>query len=160
MADTIQKIVTNKKTQKKDFIFAVGKRKESVARVRLYEHMKDGLVWGTTPIKKGDILVNEKLITQFFPSEVQKHLYTEPLRVTNAHQKNYAITIKVEGGGPAGQLQAVISGLANVLQKVDKQKNRPILKKKGFLTRDSRIRQRRKVGTGGKSRREKQSPKR
>jgi len=160
MADIDQKPVTNKKTQKRDYAFAVGKRKESVARVRLYEHVKEGLMWTNTPVKKGEILVNEKPIAQYFPSEVERHLYTEPLRITNAHQKNYTMTIKVLGGGHAGQLQAVIAGISNVLQKVDRQKNRPILKKKGFLTRDARIRQRRKVGTGGKSRREKQSPKR
>lgn len=158
MADTIT--TKNNKKQKKDYIFAVGKRKEAVARVRLFEHIKDGAVWGELPIKKGEILVNGKPIADYFSSEVERHLYTEPLRITNAYQKNYAFTIKVAGGGPASQLEAVIAGISNALIRVDTEKYRPILKKKGFLTRDPRTRQRRKVGMGGKSRREKQSPKR
>lgn len=160
MADQEQKTTSNKKTKPLDYTFAVGRRKEAVARVRIYEKVKDGLMWGDTPVKRGDILVNAKPITEYFSGDVAKHLYAEPLRITNAHQQNYAFTIKVEGGGPSGQLQAAIAGIANALNKLDREKYRPVLKKKGFLTRDSRIRQRRKVGTGGKSRRQKQSPKR
>lgn len=160
MAEKIPQPVNIKKSVKKDYIAAHGKRKEAIARVRLYQHVKDDLVWGNIPVKKGEMLVNEKLITEYFPSVVERHLYTEPLRITNAHQNNYAFTIKVVGGGPAGQLDAVIAGIANALQKLDPEKYRPILKSKGFLTRDSRIRQRRNIGTGGKARRQKQSPKR
>jgi small subunit ribosomal protein S9 len=160
MADVEPKVSTNKKHQKTDYIFAVGRRKSAVARVRLHEKVKDGLVWGEHTVKKGDILVNAKPVAEYFSSEVERHLYTEPLRATNAHQKNYTFTIKVDGGGPAGQLQAVIAGIARALNKLDPEEYRPILKKKGMLTRDPRVRQRRKVGTGGKSRRQKQSPKR
>jgi len=150
----------NNKNAKRSYVFATGKRKEAVARVRLYEHVKDGLMWGNEPVKKGEILVNEKPIAQYFSDQTHRHLYTEPLRITNAHQKNYAFTIKVAGGGPAGQLAAVIAGIANVLDELDGEKYRPILKKKGLLSRDMRVRQRRKVGMGGKSRRKLQSPKR
>lgn len=150
----------NSKNVKRDYVAAVGRRKEAVARVRLYASVKADLKWGEEPIKKGEILVNEKPIANYFPSEIQRKLYTEPLRLTNTHQQNYAITIRVTGGGMSGQLDAVIAGLSNALNKADREKHRPILKKKGLLTRDSRIRQRRKVGTGGKSRRKKQSPKR
>lgn len=160
MADQTPVQKKSSKNTKKDYVFAVGKRKEAVARVRLYEHVKDGLMWAERPVKKGDILVNQKPIAEYFSSETERFLYTEPLRVTNAHQKNYALTVKVVGGGPAGQLQAVIAGIANVLQTLDPEKYRPILKKKGFLTRDARVRERRAVGTGGKARRAKQSPKR
>lgn len=160
MAEEKNKKIISKKVQKKEYVFATGRRKESVARVRVYEHVRDGLSWGTVDVKKGEVLVNGMPITQYFPSEVQRHLYTEPLRITNAHQNNYAITIKVVGGGPAGQLTAVIAGISNALQKIDSDKYRPILKKKGFLTRDARVRQRRNIGTGGKARRQKQSPKR
>ena len=149
-----------KKQVKRDYIFATGKRKNAVARVRLYESVKAGLAWGETPVKKGEILVNAKPIAEYFSSEVERHLYTEPLRITNAHQKNYAFTIKVDGGGHSGQLQALVAGIANALNEVDREKFRPVLKKKGFLTRDARIRERRTVGTGGKARRAKQSPKR
>ena len=159
MAEEVKEIKRNK-TQKKDYTFAVGRRKESVARVRLYQKVKEELVWADHSVKKGDIFVNEKPIAEYFSGDVSRHLYTEPLRITNAHQQGYAFTIKVAGGGPSGQLQAVVAGISNALIKVDSEKNRGILKKKGFLTRDSRIRERRVVGMGGKSRRKKQSPKR
>lgn len=159
MAEEVQVKKLNKNS-KKDYIFATGRRKDAVARVRLYEKVKDGTVWGDKDIKKGDIFVNEKPIAEYFSGDVSRHRYTEPLRVTNAHQQNFSFTIKVAGGGPSGQLQAVIAGIANALNKLDKEKYRPILKKKGFLTRDDRVRERRVVGMGGKSRRKKQSPKR
>jgi small subunit ribosomal protein S9 len=157
-----EEIVLTKKNKnaKKDYIFAVGRRKSSVARVRLYQAVKADLVWGEIPVKKGELVVNQKPIAQYFSGEVSRRFYTEPLRITNAHQQNFAFTIKVAGGGPAGQLQAVVAGIAKALTDLDPEKYRPALKKKGFLTRDSRIRERRVVGMGGKSRRKKQSPKR
>jgi small subunit ribosomal protein S9 len=160
MVEEVQQVKKNNKYSKKEYVSAVGRRKEAVARARLYAHVKADLKWGEEPIKKGEILVNGKPIAQYFPSEVERRLYTEPLRLTNTHQNNYAITIRVSGGGHGGQLDAVIAAIANALNKADREKHRPILKKKGLLTRDARIRQRRKVGTGGKSRRKKQSPKR
>ncbi len=160
MAEEARQVKKNNKNSKKEYVAAVGRRKEAVARVRVYEHVKADAKWDQEPIKKGEILVNGKPIAQYFPSEIERKLYTEPLRLTNTHQNNYAITIRVTGGGRSGQLDAVIAALANALNKIDREKHRPILKKKGFLTRDARIRQRRKVGTGGKSRRKKQSPKR
>ena len=156
MADVTKKT----KPTKKEYIYATGRRKEATARVRLYENVPADLLWGNVEIKKGEMYVNEMPIAQYFSSESERHLYTEPLRITNAHQKNFAFTVKVTGGGHAGQLDALIAGISNALNKLDREKFRPVLKKKGFLTRDARIRQRRKVGTGGKSRRAKQSPKR
>ena len=161
MADNNQEQVkVTKKSQKRDYVSAVGRRKSAVARARLYEHVKADLMFGKTAVKKGEILVNEALIAEYFPSEIERKLYTEPMRITNTHQLNYAITIRVTGGGKSGQLDAVIASISNVLNKLDRDKHRAVLKKNGFLTRDSRIRQRRKVGTGGKSRRKLQSPKR
>lgn len=151
--------VVNNKKEKKDFIFGVGRRREAVARVRLYSHLKDGMTWKEISVKKGDILVNQKPIAEYFSGETARFAYTEPLRVANAQNK-YTITIRVVGGGPAGQLQAVVHGLANALSKADPENYRPVLKQKGFLTRDARVRERRKVGMGGKSRRKLQSPKR
>lgn len=149
----------NKREHKKDYIFAVGRRKQSVARVRLYSEVKPDAVWKDMAMKKGELLVNQKPISDYFPSDVMRRLYSEPLRVVNAQNK-YAFTIQVTGGGYSGQLDAVIAGIANALSKFDPAQFRPILKKKGFLTRDDRVRERRKVGTGGKARRRKQSPKR
>ena len=145
----VKKVKTKKTTKsKKDkFIYAVGRRKEATARVRLY------------PDKKGDIVVNEKPITEYFPGEALSGIYLTPLRTCNVIGK-YLITIKVQGSGKMGQLGAVMHGMSRVLVKLNEKQYRPILKKKGLLTRDSRVKERRKVGTGGKARRGKQSPKR
>jgi small subunit ribosomal protein S9 len=148
----------NTKSQKQDYIFAVGRRREAVARVRLYTDVKPDAKWGDLPIKKGELFVNEKPITEYFGGDVNRRIYSEPLRVVNA-QNRYAITIRVVGGGPAGQLDAAVLGIARALSEMDAE-NRKTLKAKGFLTRDARIRERRKVGKGGKARRTKQSPKR
>jgi len=163
MADIVQPTETKNakqaKSQKRDYIFAVGRRKAAVARVRLYEHVKDGLLWGENAIKKGDILVNNLPISQYFSTTVMKHMYIEPLRVTNT-QNRYTFTIQVAGGGKLGQLEAAVGGIAQALVLLDPQKYKEILRNKGFLTVDSRVRERRTVGTGGKARRKKQSPKR
>lgn len=151
--------VKNNKNTKKDYIFAVGRRREAVARVRLYPTIKSGVTWDAVEIKKGDILVNQKPIADYFSGEVNRYRYTEPLRVANAQNK-FTFTIRVEGGGSSGQLDAVIHGISRALAAVDADAYRKLLKEKGFLTRDSRVRQRRMVGMGGKSRRKLQSPKR
>ena len=142
---------------KKDFISAVGKRKESVARVRLYQSITNLLVLGEK-VKKGDIYINNKKIESYFSGDLAKAHYLEPLKITNSLDK-YVLTFRVSGGGQSGQLDAVIHAISRVLSLVDS-KNRPILKKKGLLTRDARVRERRKVGMGGKARRKRQSPKR
>lgn len=151
-----KKISTEPKesTQKKskEFIYAVGKRKEAVARIKLYP-IGDG------ELKKGDIIVNGKKIEEYFPHQIQKAKYLEPLYSTNVIGK-YTLTVKVSGGGTSSQLDALILGISRALAKFDSEKYRPILRKKGFLTRDARVRERRKIGMGGKSRRKRQSPKR
>lgn len=157
--DKKAKIEQPSSSKKKDYVFAVGRRKESVARVRIYKAVKDDLMWDSVQIKKGDILVNKLPISKYFGTETMRHLYTEPLRVANAQNK-YTITIQVAGGGKAGQLVAATHGMARALSEIDPENHRPALKKQGFLVRDSRARQRRMVGTGGKARRAKQSPKR
>lgn len=149
----------SKKNGEKPYIYAVGRRREAVARVRLYSDIKTGVVLGDNIVKKGEIYVNGKPIEKIYTSRVDQVMYQEPLKVTNALSR-YAITIKVAGGGMSGQLNAIIFALSRALEKVNKEEFRPILKKRGFLTRDARVRQRRKVGTGGKARRKKQSPKR
>lgn len=152
MADAV------KKQAKKDYIYQTGKRREAVARVRLYQTIKAGFEVAGQSAKKGGIFVNNKKAEEYFSSAVAKASLTEPLRITNTDGK-YLFTIRVVGGGPNGQLDAVIHGISRALASID-EKNRQILKKKGFLTRDARVRERRKVGTGGKARRKKQSPKR
>lgn len=146
----------------KDFKYyeAVGRRKESTARVRLYAISKGSVVTlKGFKLKQGDIVVNNKPIRSIFASKVDELKYLRPLELTQT-KDHFGISIRVQGGGRNGQLDAVIHGLARALEKADHDKYRPILKKEGLLTRDPRIKERRKVGTGGKARRQKQSPKR
>ena len=89
---------------------------------------------------------------------LQSQVFEKPLKITNSLGK-YGVTAKIEGGGQTGQLDAFVHALSRALSSIDV-KNRQILKKAGLLTRDARVRERRKVGMGGKARRVKQSPKR
>ena len=156
MADIIQE-KTNIKADKtnKDFIIAVGRRKEAVAGVRLFDKKT---VWDEKEVDKGEIVVNGKKAEDYF-GKASETFYKEPLNITNTIDK-FAITVKVRGGGKVGQMEAMVLGIARALSDYNREKFRPILKQHEFLTRDSRARQRRKVGMGGKSRRRKQSPKR
>ena len=134
------------KTKKINFTYAKGRRKEASARVRL---MKG----------KGEMLVNDKPFEKYFPGITGKLLLERLFKAIDAKDKFYA-TIKVKGGGKVGQLDAVIHALAKAFAALDKEKYKLPLKKIGVLTRDAREKERRKVGTGGKARRKKQSPKR
>ncbi len=138
---------------------AVGRRKVASARVRLYVVKETSVTIGGTAVEKGAIIVNGKSAETYFPGEVQKKMFQEPFRTTNTMGR-FAVSVKVIGGGPSGQLGAVVHGISRALEKVDKEKFRPILKKRGFMTRDPRAKQRRKAGFAGKSRARKQSPKR
>lgn len=144
---------------KRDYTYAVGRRKESSARVRLYSSVKEDQKWNDQMVSKDQMLVNGMPVEKYFPGPLNKAKYQLPLVLTNTLGK-YAVTVKVEGGGKAGQLDALILGLSRALSLVNREKNRPVLKSKGLLKVDARVRERRKVGTGGKARRKKQSPKR
>ncbi len=139
-----------------NYKFSVGRRKEAVARLRLYVNSLPEVTG--EDVKKGDIFVNGKRIEKYFIGATAKATYEEPFRITNTLGK-YTLTIKVVGGGPKGQMEAFIHAVSRALSSLD-EKNKQILKKKGFLTRDARVRERRKVGMGGKARRKRQSPKR
>lgn len=138
---------------------AVGRRKVASARVRLYVVHEESVVINGASLSKGSMVVNGKPVEQYFPGETWKKMYIEPFRTTNTVSR-FAVSVKVVGGGLSGQLAAVIHGISRALEKVDKEKFRPILKKRGFLTRDPRAKQRRKAGFAGKARARKQSPKR
>lgn len=143
------------KAIKKDYIFAIGRRKSSTATVRLYK--SDVAVAGIT-IHRGEIVVNNKTALEYFGKD-KELIYKEPLNITNTGDK-FAVSVRVSGGGKMGQLGAAVLGIARALDKFDREKFHTTLKKKGMLTRDPRVRERRKVGMGGKARRKKQSPKR
>ena len=149
-----------KKTKNLKYFEAIGRRKEAVAKVRLFVtgKAKNVSINGIT-IKVGEIFVNKKPIDKYFPSLAEQTQFLHPLKLTSSEDR-FPISIMVAGGGKIGQLEAVIHGLSRALEKIDKETYRPILKKYGLLTRDPRAKERRKVGTGGKARREKQSPKR
>ncbi|MBI4058416.1 30S ribosomal protein S9 [Candidatus Gottesmanbacteria bacterium] len=142
------------------YYYALGRRKEASARVRLYTPANEPtLTISGKTYEKGQIVVNDRLVEQYFPGEVAKRYYMEPFRTTNSIGR-FITTVKVDGGGLHGQLEAVVHGIARALTSIDSEKFRPALKKHGFLTRDPRAKQRRKAGFAGKARKKKQSPKR
>ena len=156
--DSKQPVKTETKKSGRTYYEAVGRRKEATCRVRLYIGEGEVTFKGVA-VSKGNIFVNGRTSEHYFPGEVSKKIYLEPFRTTNTIGR-FATTVTVEGGGLNGQLEAMIHGLSRALIKVDPEKFRPILKKRGFLTRDPRAKQRRKAGFAGKARARKQSPKR
>ncbi|KKQ38335.1 MAG: 30S ribosomal protein S9 [Candidatus Roizmanbacteria bacterium GW2011_GWA2_37_7] len=143
-----------------EYYQAVGRRKESTARVRLYivsKRDKTVDVRGSA-IKQGSIIINGKLADDYFPRSAEKTLLAKPFVLTE-NVDRFVVSILVKGGGKSGQLEATVHGIARALCLVDA-KHRTTLRKEGLLTRDPRVRERRKVGMGGKARRKKQSPKR
>ena len=135
----------NKKT-KKEYTYAVGRRRSASARVRLYRG-------------KGKSTVNEMPIEDYFPGPINADVWQKPFKVCDVADKYY-VTVRVVGGGKQGQLDAVAHGIARTLAELNKDEYRNPLKDAGLLTRDPRVKERRKPGTGGKARRQKQSPKR
>jgi len=149
-----------KKTKDINYYEAVGQRKQSVARVRLYLPKKKGEVLvNKLNIKAGEIYINGKSLEKSALKSYEKNFLSLPLTLTK-NQDRFAISILVSGGGTTGQLDAMVHGVARALEIVDKEAYRPTLKANGLLTRDPRKKETRKVGTGGKARRMKQSPKR
>jgi len=148
--------------KKKDIIYyeSVGRRKESTTRVRLYiVSKKDKTVTiDGKQMKQGNIFINGKPSDEYFPSDAEKKILMKALVMADSADR-FVISIRVNGGGKSGQLDAIVHGISRALCIVDEE-YRPILKKEGLLTRDPRVRERRKVGKGGKARRKKQSPKR
>jgi small subunit ribosomal protein S9 len=132
---------------KSRYVEGIGRRKTAVARVRIYE-------------EKGDFLVNDKPVGEYFKLVMNAPiLYNAPLHVTETLNQ-WAITVQVKGSGINAQLDAVVHGLSRALLKKNNEQYRPLLKVKGFLTRDDRMKETRKIGMGGKARRQRQSPRR
>jgi len=118
---------------KKDkYIYGKGARKTSVAQVRLF---KNG---------KGEITVNGKKLDEYFPTDVFQTILISPLKLTN-HDKNVDLDIKTSGGGKNSQAEACRHGISRALEILDKEL-RPSLKAEGFLTRDPRVKERKKPG--------------
>ena len=118
--------------KKENIVFyGTGRRKNAIARVRITE--------GT-----GKITINGKDIDEFFGMETLKVIVRQPLTVTNTSAK-YDVIATVKGGGFTGQAGAIRHGLARALNEANSE-YRPILKKNGFLTRDPRMKERKKYG--------------
>ncbi len=125
----------------------VGRRKVATARVRIYEH------------KKGQFIVNDQLAQDYFVNIPQAaKIFNLPFELTGTQEK-FAVTVKVSGSGIKAQLGAVTHGLSRALVKFD-ESFRALLKEESMLTRDSRMKESRKPGRGGKARRKRQSPRR
>ncbi|MBQ9614682.1 MAG: 30S ribosomal protein S9 [Lachnospiraceae bacterium] len=115
----------------KTVYYGTGRRKSSVARVFM------------TP-GKGNITVNKRSLDEYFGLETLKMIVKQPLAATNTGDQ-YDLTITVKGGGTTGQAGAIRHGIARALCEADAD-FRPVLKKEGFLTRDSRMKERKKYG--------------
>jgi small subunit ribosomal protein S9 len=127
------------------YLATVGRRKTAIARVRLYTGA-------------GDDTINGKSISSFF-SDISLHrIVFRPLDILEKRESVH-FSIKIVGGGSHSQAEAIAHGLARAMLKADIS-HKDALRKAGLLTRDPRMRETRKMGTGGKARRAKQSPKR
>ncbi len=117
---------------KKSIVYlGTGRRKKSIARVRLYEG-------------NGKIVINGKDLNEYFGTDILKVIVNQPFSVTNTIGK-YDVDCKVAGGGFTGQAGAIRHGIARALNEANIEL-RPVLKSNGFLTRDPRMKERKKYG--------------
>jgi small subunit ribosomal protein S9 len=114
--------------------YATGKKKTSIARV----WMKPG---------SGDVVINKRTMDEYFGRETSKMVVRQPLELTENVGK-FDIFVNVQGGGPSGQAGAIKHGITKALLEADPEL-RAVLKKAGFITRDSRIKERKKYGQRG-----------
>jgi small subunit ribosomal protein S9 len=111
---------------------ATGRRKQAIARVRL--------VPGT-----GRWTVNGRSLEEYFPNKLHQQLVNEPFALTDSRDA-YDVIARISGGGASGQAGALRLGVSRALNAVDTEVNRPTLKKAGMLTRDARVKERKKAG--------------
>ena len=111
---------------------AVGRRKQAIARVRLIPG-------------SGTITVNGRTIEDYFPNKLHQQLINDPFTVLEL-AGSYDVIARISGGGPSGQAGALRLGIARALNEIDAENNRPTLKKAGFLSRDARVKERKKAG--------------
>ena len=147
MADTLDTLSTTAPatastpgapTGRTTYVWGVGRRKSAVARVRV--------VPGT-----GKIEINGRTLNEYFTNERDRKSIFGPLEVTNTGGK-MDVLVNADGGGPTGQTGAIVMGLGRALAKYDTSLEAP-LRGAGFLTRDSRMKERKKYGQRGARRR-------
>ena len=130
---------------KNSYTKSIGRRKSAIANVKLFSG-------------KGDSTINGISLAKYFPTKTEKIAHEKPFEITKTSGKYY-FQAKIVGGGKTGQVQALALAISRSLVKIN-EAFKTDLRANGLLTVDSRIKERRMVGTGGKSRRQKQSPKR
>ncbi|GAA2189565.1 MULTISPECIES: 30S ribosomal protein S9 [Leucobacter] len=111
---------------------AVGRRKQAIARVRLIPG-------------SGTFTVNGREFAEYFPNKLHQQLITDPFTALELNG-SYDIIARIGGGGPSGQAGALRLAIARALNEIDEEHNRATLKKAGFLSRDARIKERKKAG--------------
>ncbi|MEI8056118.1 MAG: 30S ribosomal protein S9 [Actinomycetes bacterium] len=111
---------------------ATGRRKEAIARVRI--------IPGT-----GRWVINGRALDEYFPNKVHQQLVNEPFATLDLNDR-FDVLCRISGGGVSGQAGALRLGIARALNEIDTDANRPALKKAGFLTRDARVKERKKAG--------------
>ncbi|MDO4240057.1 30S ribosomal protein S9 [Micrococcus sp.] len=111
---------------------AVGRRKEAVARVRV--------VPGS-----GQWTLNGRTLENYFPNKLHQQEVNDPFTLLELNGA-YDVIARIHGGGPSGQAGALRLGISRALNEIDREHNRPALKKAGFLTRDARVIERKKAG--------------
>ncbi|MFA6458216.1 MAG: 30S ribosomal protein S9 [Patescibacteria group bacterium] len=121
------------KTEARPYVFAIGKRKTAVARVKVF------------PQGKGDITINERKLREYFCVGKDVAAFLAPFKSAETSEKSYDLEIKIVGGGIAAGAEACQLGIARALVKEDESR-RGILRKAGFLTRDGRTKERKKPG--------------
>jgi len=115
------------------YIYATGKRKTAIARVKLF------------PKGKGEITINDRKLKEYFTVGKDVSSFLAPFKTAEADQKSYDLEIKLVGGGVSSGAEACRHGISRALVKEDETR-KGILKKAGFITRDSRSKERKKPG--------------
>ncbi len=121
------------KKKRRDYLYATGKRKSAIARIRIYPRKTDKV-----------ILINDKKLNEYFPTVELQNIVISPLKKLDLLNKYY-ITIKVIGGGYKSQAESVRHGISRILVSINSD-YRKTLKGEGLLTRDSRKKERKKPG--------------
>ena len=115
--------------------YGTGRRKSSIARVYLVPG-------------NGNITINKRSLDEYFGLETLKVVVKQPLALTETTEK-FDVLVNVHGGGYTGQAGAIRHGISRALLEADSEEYRPILKKAGYLTRDPRMKERKKYGLRG-----------